>query len=227
MKMRTVLSISAVICSSSLGAQKAPDLTPYLIADRTAEIALARTAAPPNISANATVLVLTPKGYVQAARGNNGFTCAVMRSFAGTPGDPEFWKPHTRAPLCFNPPGARTVLPAILAQIDWAIAGATSAEMIGRTKKGYAEKRFKMPAAGAMAYMLSPNQHLSDDDPQWMPHLMFFYERSLDAAAFGAGGETAPIVAGDPTAPVNVIYIPVRNWSDGSAAVHTAPSVRR
>src|SRR5882762_9213430 len=162
MHSRTLVAISIVVAAPTLRAQQAPDVTPYLTADRAVEVALARTAAPADVSANATVLVLTPKGYIAAARGTNGFTCLVMRSFAAAPGDPQFWNPHISAPHCFNPPAARTVLPALLAQIDWAMAGATPAELRERTRKAYAEKRFTMPAAGAMAYMLSPQQRLSD-----------------------------------------------------------------
>jgi len=226
MNTPTLVAISTFVAASALGAQKAPDLTPYLIADRAAEVALARTAAPSDISEKATVLVLTPKGYTEASRGTNGFTCIVMRSFAAAPDDPAFWNPHVSAPHCFNEPAARTVLPAVLAQIDWALAGATPTELDARIKKAYADKRFTMPADGAMAYMLSPKQHLSDADPHWMPHLMFYFDRSLKATTFGAGGMTAPIIdasAGQPNFPMQVIYIPIRTWSDGTPAVHAAP----
>jgi len=227
MNTGTFVAISIVVTASALGAQKAPDITPYLIADRAAEVALARTAAPSAISGNATVLVLTRKGYTEAAQGTNGFTCLVMRSFAAAPGDPQFWDTHISAPHCFNPPAARTVLPAMLAQIDWALAGATPAELNARIKKAYAEKRFTMPADGAMAYMLSPQQHLSDEgDPHWMPHLMFYFDRALKGATFGAGGFTAPVIdatGADPNSPVQVILIPIRTWSDGTPAAHGAP----
>jgi hypothetical protein len=167
----TLVIVSTFVVASALGAQKAPDITPYLIGDRAAEVALARTAAPSAISQNATVLVLTPKGYTEAEHGTNGFTCLVMRSFAAAPDDPAFWNTHISAPHCFNPPASRTVLPAMLAQIDWALAGATPAALNARIKKAYAEKRFTMPADGAMAYLLSPRQHLSDDDdPHWLTH---------------------------------------------------------
>ena len=46
MNTRTFVAISIVVTAPALGAQKAPDITPYLIADRAAEVALARTAAP-------------------------------------------------------------------------------------------------------------------------------------------------------------------------------------
>jgi hypothetical protein len=226
MNTPTLVAIPTFVAAFSLGAQKVPDVTPYLDADREAEVALARTAAPSNVSEKATVLVLTPKGYIEAARGTNGFTCVVMRSFAAAPDDPDFWNPRVRAPHCFNPPAVRTVLPAMLAQIDWALAGATAAELNARIKQAYAAKRLTMPAAGAMAYMLSPKQRLSDADPHWMPHLMFYYDRALKATTFGAGGMTAPIIdasAGDPTGPMQVLYIPTRTWSDGTPAVHIAP----
>ena len=225
MHMRTVLVFALSTSAASLGAQKAPDIAPYLMADRAAEVALARTAAPSDVSAKATVLVLGRTGYTEAARGTNGFTCVVMRSFAAAPDDREFWNPRVSAPHCFNPPAARTVLPAMLAQIEWALAGATPVELNAKIKKAYAAKTLPMPAAGAMAYMLSPKQRLSDADPHWMPHLMFYYDRSLTASTFGAGGFTAPIIdasAGDPNSPLQVLYIPTRTWSDGTPAARAA-----
>jgi hypothetical protein len=215
------VAVSILASASAAGAQPR-DLTPYLTADRSAEIALARTAAPSSITAKATILVLTPKGYVEAVHGTNGFTCFVSRSFTGDPSDPQFWNPKTSGPLCYNPPASRTILPNTLTKANWAIAGATTADLNARIKKAYAEKRFTMPAAGAMAYMLSPKQHLNDGtDPHWMPHLMFFYDRSVNASAFGAGTEAAPMIAGDPNAPVQTFLIPTRAWSDGTPSMRT------
>jgi hypothetical protein len=225
MKTHSLVAISSFISAAALGAQKAPDITPYLTPDRVAEIALARTAAPADISGKATILVLTAKGYVEAVHGTNGFTCAVLRSFAGAPDDPKFWNPHTSGPACFNPPATRTVLPATLTTIDWALAGASTAELNARIKKAYAERKFVMPAPGAMAYMLSPKQHLSETNPHWMPHLMFFYGRTVDASALGAGAEPAPIISTDPKSPVLTFLVPTRAWSDGTPAVR-ATSVK-
>ena len=52
----------------------------YLM-DRTAEIELARSAAPDSISRDATILVLGRQGYETAVRGHNGFVCMVERSW--------------------------------------------------------------------------------------------------------------------------------------------------
>ena len=51
-------------------------LSEYLM-DRNAAIALARSAAPDSISKDASVLVLTPKGWETAVKGTNGFVCMV------------------------------------------------------------------------------------------------------------------------------------------------------
>jgi hypothetical protein len=222
MRLRTLTSAAFTLFAvRALHAQQAPDLTPYLIADRSAEIALARSAAPANVSDSATVLVLERKGFVRAARGTNGFTCLVVRSFGGSTADPAFWNPKVIAPHCFNPPAVRTVLAPMLKRIDWIIGGVPLAEVDARTEREYASHTFPAPAPGAMAYMTSPKQQLGDGDSHWLPHLMFFYDRSTPASAFGAAGMTAPIIngsAGDPHAPALTLFIPVRQWSDGSAA---------
>src|SRR5215469_11096733 len=51
----------------------------YLMSDRHAEMALARSAAPESISHEATVLVLGPHGYETAVEGRDGLVCVVER----------------------------------------------------------------------------------------------------------------------------------------------------
>src|SRR5258705_9658059 len=58
-----------------------PPLTEYLL-PRDAEMALAKSAAPANISERATIKVLTKSGYEVAYKGDNGFVCMVMRGWA-------------------------------------------------------------------------------------------------------------------------------------------------
>ena len=62
-----------------------PSMAPldqYLMTDRNAEIALARSAAPAALSRDAMVLVLGRKGYETAVEGKNGFVCVVGRSWS-------------------------------------------------------------------------------------------------------------------------------------------------
>ncbi|HET6176223.1 MAG TPA: hypothetical protein VFE61_04765 [Candidatus Sulfotelmatobacter sp.] len=74
----------------------------YLM-DRDAEIALARSAAPPSISRDATVVILEKNGYETAVEGKNGFICIVERGWMNSFNSPEFWSPKTRGAECFNP----------------------------------------------------------------------------------------------------------------------------
>lgn len=225
MPSRAVLASLATVASLVAGplvAQESRDLSPYLIADRAAEVALARSAAPSNVTSSARVLVLTRTGFVEAAHGTNGFTCLVLRSFLGGVDDPGYWSPKVRAPACFNPPASRTVLQEQLKRAEWVMAGVSQKEIAARTGRAYATRQFPLPASGAMAYMLSPEQYLADNNPHWMPHVMFYYDRSLPAAAWGAGDMNAPIIdasVGDPHSPIQTIFIPVRQWSNGTPAM--------
>lgn len=217
-----VFGTFALLIAQRVGAQQAPDLAPYLMDDRAAEVALARSAAPRNVSDSATVLVLTRTGYVQAVLGTNGFTCAVLRSFLGPIGDSNSWNPRVRAPHCFNPPAALTMLLVIKSRAAWVMAGLAQTEIGARVQSGYAHHELPMPAAGAMAYMMSHEQYLVDTDPHWMPHLMFYYGNSMPAATWGAGDTNASVIdvsGNDPYTPVLTIAIPVRQWSDGTPAL--------
>src|ERR1700748_2195399 len=66
-------------------------LDQYLMADRNAEIALARSAAPESISGDAKIMVLGRHGYETAAEGKNGFVCLVERAWMSPADDPGFW----------------------------------------------------------------------------------------------------------------------------------------
>jgi hypothetical protein len=214
------LATLALLATHPLSAQQKPDLGPYLL-DRTEEIALARTSAPPHVSDSATILVLGRTGYEQAVRGTNGFTCLVQRGFDANANDPVFSNTKVRAPQCMNAPATRTVLAPMLERARWFIGGTDAKELEPRVARAYASGRFPPPATGAMAYMLSPKQYLIDADPHWMPHLMFYYDKATKGATLGAAGMTGPVIdatAGTPDSPIRVLFIPVRRWSDGSAA---------
>jgi hypothetical protein len=218
------ITVIALLMARPLDAQqKNPDLAPFMIADPVAEVALARTAAPRNITDSATVLVLKRTGFVEAHHGSNGFTCAVLRGFDGGTTDPNFWNSKIRSPVCLNPAASRTVLPGLMKRAEWIMAGVDTTQINARTKQAYAAHEFALPAAGAMAYMLSHQQNLGGDDPHWMPHLMFYYDRSMPASAWGAGDGKSPIIdaTGAAPSPIMVLLIPVPQWSDGTpAALH-------
>src|SRR3984885_14357354 len=102
-----VMALGAISQMQAQSKNPYPSMAPlnqYLMTDRNAEIAMARSAAPNSISHDARVLVLGPHGYETAVEGKNGFICVVERGWMAPFDNPEFWNPKIRGPLCFNPP---------------------------------------------------------------------------------------------------------------------------
>ncbi|HEY1697848.1 MAG TPA: SRPBCC domain-containing protein [Polyangiaceae bacterium] len=183
-----------------------------------AEIALARSAAPPSISNDAEVRVLGPRGYETAASGKNGFVCIVERSWACGFDSPEFWNPRMRGPQCYNAAAARSVLPAYFERTTWVLAGASVAEMGDRTRAAVASGQIRPPEVGSMSYMMSKDGYLGDEaGGHWHPHVMFFLPRS-EPSAWGANVHGSPVVAppGNGVDLVTVFIAVVPMWSDGT-----------
>ncbi|HEY2744791.1 MAG TPA: hypothetical protein VGL86_09220 [Polyangia bacterium] len=194
-------------------------LQQYLIADRNAEVALARSAAPPSISSDAKVLVLGAHGYETAAEGKNGFVCLVERSWMAGFSVAEFWNPKIRAPLCFNPPAARSIVPSVLKRTELILAGMPKEKVSAALVTAFAHKELPTPLPGAVSYMMSKQQHLNDVGGHWVPHVMF-HVPPADNAEWGANLPGSPFLAGPPDGPepVKVFMLPVRTWSDGTPA---------
>lgn len=230
--LRAAIIAGALVMSSSLthvGAARAqpsspsyPTMAPieqYREKSRADEIALARSAAPPSISADAEVLVLGSRGYETAVKGKNGWVCLVERSWAAGFDAAEFWNPKLRGPNCFNAAAARTELPQLLKRTEWVLAGASKQQMIERTRSAIADHTFRDPEPGALSFMLSKNGYLSDESAgPWLPHVMFFIPHG-QAAAWAAGLEGSPVI-GQESSEIEstVLFVPVRRWSDGSPA---------
>lgn len=195
----------------------------YLM-DRSAEIALAKSAAPPSIADQATVMVLTPRGYEIAIKGGNGFVCAVERSWMSQYDFPQFWNPRMRGPLCYNPAAVRTILPYTIRRTQLVLAGRTKAAIAAATANDIEKHALPPLEAGAMTYMMSKQQYLNDDAHNWMPHLMFYFPRA-DAASWGAGLPGAPPMLNpqfqDLAEAISVIMLPATHWSDGAPAPKT------
>ncbi len=213
------LAVLSPGAGSAQGAAAYPSMAPieqYRMPP-SAEIALATSAAPTSISADAEVLVLGAKGYERAVKGRNGFVCIVERSWATNYDDPEFWNPKTRGPVCYNPAASRSVLPAYLSRTEWVLSGATKTDMQKRSS-GAAVAGGALPEVGAMAYMLSQGGYLGDGARgPWHPHVMFFLPRTA-MTGWGADREHSPVVLVDSgkVVPWVIFAVPVPRWSDGT-----------
>jgi len=206
-----------------------PSMAPfdqYLIADRNAEIALARSAAPESISRDAEVLVLGRHGYETAVKGKNGFVCVVERGWMGPFNGEDaanFWNPKIRGPVCYNPPAARSILPLTYKRTEMILAGQSKAQIIDGIKT-FMKRELPPLEPGAMSYMLSKDQYLTDSvHHNWMAHLMF-YTPLMDGAVWGADLPKSPVMlnpqfSGAPE-PIDVFMVPAGWWSDGTPDPH-------
>ena len=196
-------------------------LDQYLMADRDAEIALARRSAPEAISRDATVLVLGKNGYETAVEGKNGFTCLVERGWMSPFDSPDFWNPRLRGPVCYNPAAVRTILPYTINRTKMVLAGVTKAQMHERIVAAAAKGELPAPEAGAMSYMMAKDQYLGDSGGHWHPHLMFHIPK-IDGSTWGANLPGSPVVYNDAYTdmpePEMIFLVPVAKWSDGTPA---------
>jgi len=202
-----------------------PEMAPldrYLIPDRDAEIALARTAAPPSISGDAEVMVLGRNGYTTAAEGHNGFLCLVERSWGASTPDRDFWNPKTRSPVCFNAAAARTYVPIYLLKTRLVLAGTSKTGIVYGIQSALDEKKLAALEPGAMAYMMSKQQYLSDEAVRWHPHLMFFVSGD-SGKTWGADLPGSPVMAAnDPEEGATIFLVWVSQWSDGTPGPPTS-----
>jgi|SRR5215469_17123969 len=194
-----------------------PNMAPieqYLM-DRTAEIALARSAAPESISGDAEVLVLGRRGFETAVKGKNGFVCIVERGWTAAP-DPDFWNPKVRVPICDNAAAARSYLLRTLKTTELVLAGRTKAQLDDAIAAAVDKKELPAMEPGAMCYMMSKQGYGGDSAPHWPSHVMFFYS-GIDPASWGANVPGSPIMAvSDDREKLTEFAIGVQRWSDGT-----------
>ncbi len=199
----------------------------YLM-DRTAEIALARSAAPEAISRDATVLVLGRHGYETAVEGKNGWVCWVGRGWLAMFDHPEYWNPKVRAADCMNQPSARSVLPYALKRTELVLAGHSKVEVIAAMKAEIQKKALPAIEPGGVDYMMGKASYLTDQGGHNMPHLMF-YAPMKDVPAWGANVPNSPVMGVNywclseqsypdlqSFPPIAVFLVGADKWSDGT-----------
>jgi hypothetical protein len=198
--------------------------------EESAEIQLARSAAPNSISGDATILVLRRQGYETAVQGKNGFVCMVGRGWLAAFDWPEFWNPKVRAADCMNPQAARSMVPIVLLRSRMVMAGRSKAEMLSAVKAAFENKQVPPLESGAMDYMMSKTAYLTDEGEHNEPHLMFL-TAGMDAEDWGSGAAGSPLISvpywffssKEPSQmkglpPFLVFLIGVATWSDGTTA---------
>jgi hypothetical protein len=194
----------------------------YLM-DRDAEIALAGSAAPDAISHDATVLVLSRRGYETAVEGKNGWVCMVERGWMAPFDSPEFWNSKVRGANCLNAPAVRLVLPFAYRRTKLVLAGHSKVAVIAAIAAALDKKELPALEPGGVCYMMAKSPYLSD-------HLMF-YEPDKGDASWGANRPNSPVVSVNywylsaqaypqlKSCPaIRVFAVVVDKWSDGTPA---------
>jgi hypothetical protein len=180
-----------------------------------AEVNLAKSAAPANISDRATIKLLTTSGYQVTHNGDNGFVCIVMRgwgapTFSPAPLRDMVYDPKVRAPICFNPVASRTVLPIQELRTKLGLEGKTPNEITEAVQAAYAKGELPKIDIVAFAYMFSADQYLGSAAGHWHPHMMVYtpyYQNSMLGG--NPPGGVLPVVGDDAGTPFAVTVIPV------------------
>jgi hypothetical protein len=179
-----------------------------------AEIALAVSAAPAELSSRATVYAVRDGEVVTLRRGSNDAACMVARdSHAGS-----------LYPICYNPEGARTVLERELMQVRLRTLGVAEDSIDRAVQSAYTRGDLEPPRELALAYMMSPRQVLfSTAGPTgrrvgaWHPHLMFYVPGVTPAKlGFGDAGTGDLIQVGSPGTPQAEVIVKLPRWADGT-----------
>jgi hypothetical protein len=202
---------------------KYPPVEEYLM-PQDAEIALAKSAAPDNISGKATIKVLTASGFQVVREGDNGFVCLVMRGFGAPTFTPTnlrnlVYDSKLRAPICFDPQAAQTVVPYYELRHKLGLRGRTPDEIAKAVSDAYSTGALPKRDRVSFAYMWSADQILGPAG-HWHPHMMVFsphYENSMLGG--NQGSAPGPVVTDDAGTPLAVVVIRV----DDSFAIKARP----
>jgi hypothetical protein len=162
---------------------------------RAAEEALALSAAPEHLRMGATVYVYGNKGFERTRTGANGITCLVNR-------DAFFYGESQFKPTCWDAKGATTYVPVMLKTGELLARGDSFAAIKSAIDAGFADKTFRAPETGGVAYMLAGDVEI---DPKtgnvtkqvYPGHYMFYANKTTNAQL----GFTPAAAKSDPTLP--------------------------
>jgi hypothetical protein len=213
------LTLAGVIADRGHAQTQAPAASKYAplseyMMPLEAEVALARSAAPPNISVRATIKALTASGFQVVSEGDNGCVCLVMRGWAAPTFTPAaqrdlVYDATVRAPICFDQPATRMVLPFYELKHRLGMEGKTPDQIADGIQAAYARGQLPARDTVSFGYMWSADQQLGPGVGRWHPHMMVFAPYYDNAMLGGNDAGVAPVVNDDGGTAFTVIVIPV------------------
>lgn len=202
---RSSLLITAFLSLTAVPVVAQPAPSDYVRLDEAREIALARSAAPDDVSADATVWVLADGSYEIAVPGTNGNACFVARS-----------QPRSLEPVCYDREGAATILRWEFEYFALRTSGKSAVEREAALAEAVGSGRLPLPRRPAMSYMMSAEQHLFDpesgrDAGNWHPHIML-YVPYLTNEDIGLSRENANVFVVRPGTPLAHLIVVVPDF---------------
>jgi hypothetical protein len=170
----TLVSLFALAGAAAAPGAEVPETWP--VYDRDREVALALSAAPLHLRAEAGVYALVGTDFERVRESRNGFDCVVQR--VG----------RIQAPQCFDREGAETTLPAVLREMRLQLDGRSRDDAREVVAAEYRAGKLVAPRRPGLVYMLS-REFLAFGEQGarrvFEPHLMF-YAPNLTNADVGA-----------------------------------------
>jgi len=212
--MKIGVVLLALTPATLLGQTRYP--TPPRSLGEAAEVALALTAAPSEISENADVYVLRGTEFVKARAGTNGCACVVGRdSHDGS-----------RYPICFDREGARTMLFRELMEGSLRASGNSEEKVNALVEAAYKSGQLTLPTKSSIAYMMSSQQVLFSTPNAdgvrvgaWSPHIMLMLPGvAPDQLGLAHDSKVDVIQIHDRGGSHAELIVKVPKWSDGSPA---------
>ncbi len=221
---RHVLACALAMFSAPAALAQTLEAGPDFFWNEDYEVAIARSAAPEAVSADATIWVLAPSGYREAVSGENGFNCLVLRQWSAIFEDQRelFEWEELVAPICYDPIASENgPMQEQLLRARLGLDGAGHDEIRQAVFTAYAEGELPVLQGAAFAYMYSDAQRITPDAGHWHPHVMIYAPYYTNAMLGGNAPHSGdPIAFEAPGTPRTVIAIPV----DGRDS-HIAPQL--
>ena len=175
------------------------------------QIELAASAAPAEVSRNATIYVLGAHGYEKAREGTNGFSCMVDREYV-----------TTMEPECFDAEGSRTTMVARLRTEELRAQGRPENDVKAEIEAAYKAGRFVAPSKPGIVYMMSSENWVFDPESKKIIHFpghLMFYAPYMTAKDLGYEKDASLPYLVHPGAPdALMIVVPQSAGSSSSAS---------
>jgi len=216
MKLIMVGIVAAAVAVTSVAAQSSDAVRRYPVIPRTLpdseEIVLARSAAPAEISAAASVYTVRDGRPHVLRTGTNGCACMVARDL----------HEGSLYPICFDVEGTKSVLPRELMEVGLRSLGRSEEEVIRAVDSAYQRGTLRAPARLAVAYMMSSRQVLFSSPRAdgrrvgaWHPHVMLYVpDATPEQLGLHADSRVSVIAVGAPGTKRAEIIIRVPGWAD-------------